>query len=89
MSDDDCVAALTQVRGIGVWSAHMFLIFGLNRADVLPWGDFAVRKAYRSLYGGNATKLPERAELEAAGAAWAPHRTLGAWYCWRSLDTQA
>jgi DNA-3-methyladenine glycosylase II len=87
MRDDDAIAALTQLRGIGVWSAHMFLIFGLNRGDVFPWGDFAIRKAYRALYGGSKTAaLPERGELERAAAAWAPHRSLAAWYLWRSLD---
>jgi DNA-3-methyladenine glycosylase II len=85
LSDDAAVAALTQVRGLGVWSAHMFLIFGLNRADVLPWGDYGIRKAYRKLYGGGAA-LPARAELEAAAADWAPHRSLAAWYLWRALD---
>ncbi len=65
----------------------MHLIFGLNRADVLPYGDFGVRKAYRQLYGGGAaSKLPDRAELERASAKWAPFRSLAAWYLWRALD---
>jgi DNA-3-methyladenine glycosylase II len=89
MRDDDAIAALTQLRGIGVWSAHMFLIFGLNRGDVFPWGDFAIRKAYRALYGGSKAALPERGELERAAAAWALHRSLAAWYLWRSLDADA
>jgi DNA-3-methyladenine glycosylase II len=85
MCDDDAIAALTTLRGVGVWSAHMFLIFGLARADVFPWGDFAIRKAFRAQYGGGVA-LPAREELERAAQAWAPHRSLAAWYLWRSLD---
>ena len=78
-------SALVSVRGFGPWSAHMFLIFGLNRCDVLPWGDYGVRKAYAQLYTRGSV-LPSRAELERAAAAWAPHRSLAAWYLWRALD---
>ena len=88
LSDAEAEAALTQLRGFGAWSAHMCLIFGYCRADVLPWGDYGVRKAYRQLYGGGrgAKDLPSRAELETAAAAWAPNRSLVAWYLWRALD---
>ena len=77
--------ALVAIRGFGPWSAHMFLIFGLNRCDVLPWGDYGVRKSYAQLYKRSSV-LPSRAELEQAAAAWAPHRSLAAWYLWRALD---
>ena len=77
--------ALVEIRGFGPWSAHMFLIFGLNRANILPWGDYGVRKAYAQLYTRSSV-LPSRADLERAGAAWAPHRSLAAWYLWRALD---
>lgn len=86
LSDAQVEAALVAVRGFGPWSAHMFLLFGLNRADVLPWGDYGVRKAFAQLYKGSSKQLPSRAELERAGAAWAPHRSLAAWYLWRALD---
>ena len=77
--------ALVAIKGFGPWSAHMFLIFGLNRCDVLPWGDYGVRKAYAQLFT-RSSSLPSRAELERAAAAWAPHRSLAAWYLWRALD---
>lgn len=79
MSDADIVARLTEVRGVGPWTAHMFLIFYLGRPDVLPAGDFAIQSAFRSLYGG-------RRSLEKQGQAWAPFRTVASWYLWRSLD---
>ena len=83
MSDDQVVTALTSLRGLGVWSAHMFLIFGLARADVFPTGDGAIVKAYQKVYGRTKTAP---AELAAAAAAWAPYRSLAAWYLWRSLE---
>ena len=86
MDDEAATAALTRVRGIGVWSAHMYLIFGLNRSDVLAWGDYGIRKAFRAEYGGSPNSMPERAEIETKAAAWAPHRTLACWALWRSLD---
>jgi DNA-3-methyladenine glycosylase II len=83
-SDDEVVAAVTQVRGVGEWTAHMLLMFSLGRPDVLPVGDYGVRKAARELY--RLADLPKRAELEAIGAAWRPYRSIASWYLWRSLD---
>src|SRR5579875_496173 len=84
LPDERVIAELTQVRGIGIWSAHMFLIFHLRRPDVLPTGDLGVRRAVMRRYGLGA--LPQPAALEAIAAPWRPHRTLACRYLWRSLD---
>jgi DNA-3-methyladenine glycosylase II len=86
LSDDDIVAELTAVKGLGVWTAHMFLIFHLNRPDVLPVGDLGVRNAARAVYA--LEELPLPAELEELAEPWRPHRSLGALYLWRSLDNE-
>jgi len=86
LSDEDIIAELTAVKGIGEWSAHMFLIFHLQRADVLPVGDLGVRNAAREVYGLEA--LPTAAELTELGEPWRPHRSLAALYLWRSLDNE-
>jgi DNA-3-methyladenine glycosylase II len=79
LGDDEVIAQLSRVRGIGPWSAQMFLIFHLHRLDVWPVGDLAVRKGY-----GLAWRVPTPTpkQLEAAGDAFRPYRTLVAWYCW-------
>ena len=83
--DDDAVRrALTAVRGIGPWSADIFLIFHLGRPDVLVVGDLGVRRAMAKVYGLSAD--PTVAEMERIAAPWRPYRTLGCLYLWRSLD---
>jgi DNA-3-methyladenine glycosylase II len=84
MSDDDIVEALTRVRGIGVWTVHMMLIFSLGREDVWPSGDFGVRNGFAVL-NGDAT-LPTVRELEGAGEIWRPYRSFATWYLWRAVD---
>ena len=84
LSDEEIVAELTAVKGLGQWTADMFLIFHLNRPDVLPVGDLGVRNAARQVYGLEA--LPTPAELEAIGEPWRPYRSLAALYLWHSLD---
>jgi DNA-3-methyladenine glycosylase II len=84
MEDDEVVAAVTQIRGVGVWTAHMLLMFSLGRPDVLPVGDYGVRKAARDLYGLDA--LPKPAELEAIAEPWQPYRSVASWYLWRHAD---
>jgi DNA-3-methyladenine glycosylase II len=84
LSDDEVIAELTAVKGIGVWSAQMFLMFTLLRPDVLPVGDLGIRRAAERLYG--LPDLPDAAELERIAAPWRPHRTLACRYLWRSLD---
>ena len=86
-TDDAVVEAVTQVRGVGEWTAHMLLMFSLGRPDVLPVGDYGVRKAARDLYG--LADLPKRAELEALGEPWRPYRSVATWYLWRSTELPA
>jgi DNA-3-methyladenine glycosylase II len=78
------VELVTQIRGVGEWTAHMLLLFSLGRPDILPVGDYGVRKAARDLYG--LADLPRRKELEDLGERWRPYRSLATWYLWRSLD---
>ncbi|MGZ4233728.1 MAG: DNA-3-methyladenine glycosylase family protein [Solirubrobacteraceae bacterium] len=84
LPDEDVIAALTAVRGIGPWSAHMFLIFRLGRPDVLPVGDLGIRRAIRVHYA--LPELPGPAEIERIAEPWRPHRTLASLYLWRSLQ---
>jgi DNA-3-methyladenine glycosylase II len=87
IADGEVVEHLTQVKGIGVWTAHMFLIFALRRTDVLPTGDLGVRMAIRKAY--ELSDLPKPAEIEAIAGAWRPYCSIAAWYLWRSLDNEA
>jgi DNA-3-methyladenine glycosylase II len=84
LPDDDVIAQLTQVKGVGVWTAHMFLMFSLRRPDILPVGDYGVRAAIQKLYGLPA--LPKPAEMEGIAAPWRPWRSVASWYLWRSLE---
>jgi DNA-3-methyladenine glycosylase II len=84
-SDDEIVERLSSVRGIGRWTAEMFLIFQLRRLDVWPVDDFGVRKGYAIAHG--LTSLPKPKELAALGDLYRPYRTIAAWYCWRANDT--
>ena len=87
MGDDEVIAALTQVKGVGVWTAHMFLIFALQRPDILPVGDLAIRTAMRKAYRMRALPKPER--MEKIARAWRPWCSVASWYLWRSLDGDA
>ena len=84
LSDEEVTAELVAVKGLGRWTADMFLIFHLGRPDVLPVGDLGVRRAVERLYGFEA--LPSAAELEALGERWRPWRSLASLYLWESLD---
>lgn len=84
MSDDEVIAELIQVKGIGVWTAQMFLIFSLGRMDVFPHDDLGVRMAIRNLYG--LDDLPDKPRSLSIAQPWRPYATVAAWYCWRSLD---
>jgi DNA-3-methyladenine glycosylase II len=84
-SDDEVVARLTTVRGIGRWTAEMFLMFQLRRLDVWPVGDLGVRKGYGLAYG---VPTPEPRQLQELGEAFRPYRSVAAWYCWRAVDLQ-
>jgi DNA-3-methyladenine glycosylase II len=85
-ADSEVIRRLTRVRGIGPWTARMFLMFHLRRPDVWPVGDLGVRRGYAHLHGLDAP-VPER-EMEARGDAYRPWRSATAWYCWRALDTE-
>ncbi len=84
MSDEAVIAALTQVRGVGEWTAHMHLMFHLGRPDILPIGDLGVRKGMQLAYGLAEMPTPKHA-LE-IGAKWAPYRSVGSWYMWQAIE---
>jgi DNA-3-methyladenine glycosylase II len=86
MPDDEVVAALVAVKGLGLWSAHIFLMFHLQRPDVLPVGDLGIRKAFQVVYGLPA--LPGPAEMETIAEPWRPNRTLACLFLWRSLEAE-
>jgi len=86
LSDDEVIKAVTAVKGIGEWTAHMLLLFGLGRPDVLPVGDYGVRKAAQLLF--DLADLPNRDTLEELAQPWRPYRSVASWYLWRSLDTK-
>ena len=85
LSDDAVIAALTQVKGIGRWTAEMFLMFRLHRPDVLPVGDLGIVKAIQKQYRLRKTPLPDR--LMKIGEAWRPYRSVACWYLWASLGS--
>lgn len=84
MADADVIQHLTQVKGVGVWTAQMFLMFMLKRPDVLPTGDYGVQAAMKKHY--RKRKLPKPKDMEKIAKAWAPYRSVACWYLWRSLD---
>ena len=84
LPDEAVIERLTQVKGIGRWTAQMFLIFSLGRADVFPIDDFGVRSAMIKLY--HLEEAPPRQSLLDIGARWSPFASIGSWYCWRYLD---
>jgi DNA-3-methyladenine glycosylase II len=86
MSDDEVIAALTQVKGIGRWSAEMFLMFRLHRPDVLPVGDLGIVNAVKNVY--RLRKKPDAERIRKIGEAWRPYRSVASWYLWRSLDNE-
>jgi DNA-3-methyladenine glycosylase II len=83
LPDEEVVAELTAVKGIGAWTAHMFMIFQLGRPDVLAWGDLGVRRAAMLAYG--LDELPSRSWMEERGEAWRPWRSVACLLLWRSL----
>ena len=87
LPDEEVMARLTAVKGIGVWTVHMFLIFALRRHDVLPTGDLGIRNAIRKAYGLEALPLP--GEIESMAERWRPFCTVASWYLWRSLEPNA
>jgi DNA-3-methyladenine glycosylase II len=84
MADEEVITALTQVKGIGRWTAEMFLIFRLQRPDVLPVGDLGIVTAIQKAYGLRKKPTPDR--MRKLGEAWRPYRSIASWYLWRSLE---
>jgi len=84
LSDEEVIKHLTQVKGIGVWTAQMFLMFTLRREDVLPTGDYGIQAAIKKHY--KKRKMPKPHVMEKIARPWAPYRSVACWYLWRSLD---
>ena len=86
MSDDEIVAELTKIKGIGRWTVEMLLIFRLTRADVFPAGDLGIVKAVQKAY--NLRKTPDVKRLQAIAERWRPYRSVASWYLWASLENK-
>jgi DNA-3-methyladenine glycosylase II len=86
LPDEEVIKHLTQVKGVGVWTAQMFLMFTLKRPNVLPTGDFGVQMAMKRHY--NKRKLPKPAQMEKIARPWAPYRSIACWYLWKSMDVK-
>jgi DNA-3-methyladenine glycosylase II len=86
-TDAEIIVELVRVKGIGVWTAQMFLIFSLGRLDVFPGDDLGIRMALRNLYGLN--ELPDKVVSERLAGVWKPYSTVASWYCWRSLEANS
>jgi DNA-3-methyladenine glycosylase II len=84
LPDEEVIKHLTQVKGIGGWTAHMFLMFTLKRQDVLPTGDYGIQAAMKKHY--RKRKMPKPKDMEKIARAWSPYRSVACWYLWRSLD---
>jgi len=84
LSDEEVIAELVQVKGVGVWTAQMFLIFSLGRLNIFPHTDLGVRTAIQNLYG--LEQLPDGETSHRIAERWRPYASIGAWYCWRSLE---
>ena len=87
LTDDEVIAHLTQVKGVGVWTVQMLLMFALDRRDVLPLADLGIRNAIQKAYALETPPKPN--EMEEIAAKWRPYRTVACWYLWRSLDGPA
>jgi len=84
MTDQEICKELTQIKGIGEWTVDMFLMFTLNRPDVMPYGDLGIQKGYKKIF--NLSDLPSKKEMENGSKIWSPYRTLACWYLWKIVD---
>ena len=84
MADEEVIQHLTQIKGIGVWTAHMFLMFSLRRPDVLPTGDLGIQMAVKKHYRKRTHPKPK--DMERIARCWSPYRSVACWYLWRSMD---
>jgi DNA-3-methyladenine glycosylase II len=87
LTDDEIILQLSQVRGVGVWTAQMFLIFALERLNVMPTGDLGIRNAVQKAYG--LAEVPKPSDLLQISEKWHPYCSIATWYLWRSLDGPA
>ncbi len=87
LDDDDLLKKLTSVKGVGTWTAHMFLIFNMGRLDVLPLSDAGFRRSFNELYNGNGERLDDLKILSVSNK-WKPFRSIGAWYLWKYIDSK-
>jgi DNA-3-methyladenine glycosylase II len=88
MTNEEVVAELTVVKGIGEWTAHMFLMFCMGRSDVLPVGDLGIKNGMRALYGFDAAPTTEEMQKIAEKHNWHPYESIASWYVWASLDNK-
>ena len=86
LPEEEVIKHLTQVKGVGVWTAHMFLMFTLRRPDILPTGDYGIQAAVKKHY--KKRKWPKPVVMEKIAKPWAPYRSIACWYLWRSLDVK-
>ena len=86
MTEEEVIAHLTQVKGVGVWTAHMFLMFTLRRPDILPTGDYGIQAAIKKHY--KKRKWPKPDVMQKIAKPWAPYRSIACWYLWKSLDVK-
>lgn len=86
LSNDEIIAELTAVKGIGEWTVHMFLLFCMGRLDVLPTGDLGIRNGSKKLYGLEELPTPDEMREIAAANNWHPYESVASWYIWHSLD---
>ena len=87
LEDDEIISVLSQVRGVGIWTAQMFLIFALERPNVMPVADLGIRHAVRKAYG--LSEVPKPSEMLKYAEKWHPYCSIASWYLWRSLEGQA
>lgn len=87
-SNEEIITELTAVKGIGEWTAHMFLIFAMGRLDILPVGDLGIRNGIRALYGFDDLPTPDDIKEVAAKNKWHPYESVASWYVWHSLDNK-
>ena len=88
LSNDEVITELTAVKGIGTWTAHMFLMFCMGHSDVLPVGDLGIRNGIRQLYGFDDAPTPEQITELALTNRWHPYESIASWYIWHSLDNK-
>lgn len=85
MSSEDIIDHLVQIKGVGVWTAHMLLIFTLQRPDILPTGDLGIKKGFQKVF--KLRSLPDHTKMEKLAKDWRDHASVASWYLWRSIDT--